>query len=811
MLIPLQDTRPVDVDVEYAQIRQLFLRGYLQTSQLAAEREGRRLSVNNPEWAAKFRLLEAEAMVWRGLYGDALRLLDTPSTVITDHDETIKRLTLKSVSLTRLHQFSIAENALSQAENLCARQSIETCGGVPRARGVLALERGDAAEAQKFFMQSLSFARSHHDRWLEATALLNLGASSLQQEHYDEAAEWSTLAHRAAMALGGEDLAQTSLGNLGWAYFGLGDGERSLQNFLDARKSAARLGDPLFESKWITTAGYVFQTTGDYARASQAYVQALGLAREINSRGDIINSLEVLAHLSVETGKLKEAQAYIEQVAPLVDAGANRMDVLDVLFARGRLAAARHQDSEAESIFRIVENDLDNQTSMRLAAEYELAKLYESEGNAANADRTYRTALTTFESARAQLKNEDSKLPFLANATHVYDAYIHFLVTQGKTDEALAVADGSRARTLAQGLGLTTQTLSFKPAALHPGAIARKADATLLFYWLGEKQSYLWAITPQKTVLFPLPSQNEIAVLVKRYSESLLGPNTGFDSSNEDGLALYRILVEPASPLMRPDSTAVILDDGVLSGLNFETLLVPGPQPHYWIEDATTISAPSLYMLASAKSEARADRKLLLLGDAISTDPDYPELPMAGVEMRQIERHFAASDETIFARQQAYSAAYLKSMPQQYSYIHFVAHGIASRMDPLDSAIILSPSSGAADSFKLYAREIVQHPIHARLVTISSCSGSGSRSYAGEGLVGLSWAFLRAGAHNVIGALWEVSDDSTPRLMDALYQGIEDGLSPSVALRKAKLTLLHSEGRFRSPFFWAPFQIYAGL
>jgi CHAT domain-containing protein len=75
-------------------------------------------------------------------------------------------------------------------------------------------------------------------------------------------------------------------------------------------------------------------------------------------------------------------------------------------------------------------------------------------------------------------------------------------------------------------------------------------------------------------------------------------------------------------------------------------------------------------------------------------------------------------------------------------------------------------------------------------------------------LVGLSWAFLRAGAHSVIGALWEVVDDSTPRLMDTLYQGLEDGQTPAAALRRAKLTLLHSQTKFRRPYYWAPFQIY---
>jgi CHAT domain-containing protein len=77
-------------------------------------------------------------------------------------------------------------------------------------------------------------------------------------------------------------------------------------------------------------------------------------------------------------------------------------------------------------------------------------------------------------------------------------------------------------------------------------------------------------------------------------------------------------------------------------------------------------------------------------------------------------------------------------------------------------------------------------------------------------LVGLSWAFLRAGAHNVIGALWEVSDASTPQLMDELYGGLKKGMHPDSALRNAKLSMLHSSNAFRRPFYWAPFQLYTG-
>jgi CHAT domain-containing protein len=177
--------------------------------------------------------------------------------------------------------------------------------------------------------------------------------------------------------------------------------------------------------------------------------------------------------------------------------------------------------------------------------------------------------------------------------------------------------------------------------------------------------------------------------------------------------------------------------------------------------------------------------------------------------METIEKHFVPAQQQIIAREQATPMAYLSGKPEQFSYIHFVAHGTASRTSPLDSAIVLSKAGAADDSFKLYARDIIHHPLHAQLVTVSTCYGAGARAYSGEGLVGLSWAFLRAGAHNVIGALWEVSDVSTPQLMDEFYGELEKGKTPDTALRNAKLTLLHSNS-YRKPFYWAPFQLYTG-
>jgi CHAT domain-containing protein len=260
-------------------------------------------------------------------------------------------------------------------------------------------------------------------------------------------------------------------------------------------------------------------------------------------------------------------------------------------------------------------------------------------------------------------------------------------------------------------------------------------------------------------------------------------------------------------------SKVLIIPDGVLNGLNFETLLTPGSgNSHYWIEDVTIRNANSIRMLAGVKPDAPPanTKKLLLIGNPIITGTGYDNLVNAFAEIRGIEKHFPKDSETVVTQSGAVPAAYLENKPEEYSYIHFVAHGTASRLDPLDSAVVLSPSPDNPDNFKLYARDIMRDPLHARLVTISSCYGSGLRAYAGEGLVGLSWAFLRAGAHNVIGALWEVNDASTPLLMDRLYAGLETGSTPDDALRAAKLSLIHSPAVYRKPLYWGGFQLYTG-
>lgn len=796
--------------VSFQRAQQSLRRGDLIHAQEEAERCARRFASTDPAWARKFKILQAEALLLRGMYPNVLNLLDKPDPSDT-RGSLIQVLTIEGATHARLHHFTEAQEKLRKADELCKVQEESTCGDMLRAWGVLSLQQGQPAESRHFFEQSLTFARLHGDQFLAATALLNLGLQSLAEQHYDEAIDSTDAAYRIASTLGAEVIAIKALGNLGWAYYNLGDSEKSLELSLQAEEHAHQSGDLIDELSWITNAGYVYQQSQDYPRARQSYLKALQLAQKTNGKEDIYNALRALALVSAQTGELQESRNYADQAIAIARGDHNRLNELYPLFAEGLIAAQSRDQAGAEHTFREIEQDQSSNAMLRWRAQHALARLYDDQKRFGDADSAYRAALATFEAARSSLERNDAKLPFSNNASHIYDDYIHFLVGREKSDEGLRWADYSRARTLAEGLQGAAKGKATL-ASLHPpnpNAIAQRAHGVILFYWLGEKQSYLWAVTPQKTNLYSLPPASEINAAVQRYRKALGGPQDVLESADRDGRYLYDTLVVPARSALPLNANVFIVPDGSLNNLNFDTLLATGPKLHFWIEDATIANASSLRLLGASSSGATAKRKLLLIGNSIAPSDRYPELPKASAQMDSVASHFSPGARKILARDQATPAAYFSSDPSQFSFIHFVAHGTASRLSPLDSAIVLSKSSAEDDSFKLYARDIVRRPLQAQLVTISSCYGAGERAYSGEGLVGLSWAFLRAGAHNVIAALWEASDASTEQLMRKFYDEIEQGRSPDAALRAAKLSLLHGNS-FHSPFYWAPFQLYVG-
>lgn len=818
LLTHVSCNRLPDPQKTFDHARHAFIRGDLDTSRSEAKAARKRFSGENEEWNWRFRLLEAEILVSQGQDKDALSLLNAPlPSKLSGGELAIKQQILQASACIPLGRAGEAERFLNSAQQLSDTLHSSLSGEIARAWGVLEGSRHDQEGAERFFRQSLQVARRQQDDYLEMSDLLNLGVVAERKAHYDESIDWSRAASEKAKLLQHPQIAELALGNLGWAYYKMGDFDRALALYQEAEKTAKELGTVYEQIAWLNNIGVVYDELNQFSLAEDSYRESLALAQKKDNTQQMIDALTELAFVSVQTGHLDEAQHFSEQALQKIHDKDkdDRISELYVILVEGQVAAARGNHEEAEKVLREVASDPQSDLSLRWAAQNDLARLYEQQHQVAAADKQYRAALATIEQARSSLQHEEFKLPFMANASHLYDDYIHFLLEQGKDSQALQLADYSRARTLAEGLGVLQAKSASVPktlsAELSAEQVARQAHATLLFYWVGQERSYLWAITPKSTTRYDLPKAAEIDAAVERYRRALLGWQDVLQTQNQDGIHLYDMLVKPASKLIAPNSRVILITDGSLDNLNFETLLVPVPKPHYWIDDATVLSASSLRVLAVSQAplEKKAGR-LLLIGDAVATTSEYAPLPNAALEIANIGKHFPAQAEQIYTRDRATPAAYAASDPARFSFIHFVAHATASKLSPLDSAIVLSPASAEQDSFKLYARDITQHPLYADLVTISSCNGAGTQAYSGEGLVGLSWAFLRAGAHNVIGALWEVSDASTARLMDQLYEGLQRGEPPEVALRKAKLSLLHSDDVFRKPFYWAPFQLYTG-
>ena len=238
----------------------------------------------------------------------------------------------------------------------------------------------------------------------------------------------------------------------------------------------------------------------------------------------------------------------------------------------------------------------------------------------------------------------------------------------------------------------------------------------------------------------------------------------------------------------------MIVPDGTLATLNFETLVVPGASPHYWINDVTVSNAVSVAALTRNQRSLRAPEDLLAIGDPVDKSGS-PALAHANEEIKLVSSSAPAAAEVVITGKNATPSAYASSHPERFRRIHFAAHGISNQIKPLESAILLSPDG--ENSTSLYGYDIVKHKLTAELVVISSCKGAEGRIY-GEGSVGLAWAFMKAGAHQVIAALWNLDDAAAAELMKTFYDALNSGKSPAAALRAAKLSLM-KDSNHRGP------------
>ncbi len=644
---------------------------------------------------------------------------------------------------------------------------------------------------------------SIHDRTRESYGLLTLANLHINQSRYEDAQIALEHALSVMEEIGDRPSQAGPLNSLGLCLLRLGELDRALQTCQKTRDLAARTGDTHNLEVALGNTGTIYLERNDYRTAGGYFEQALALSEKLNSNMTTAIWLSNLATVSIENKEWDRASAYNIRALSLKQRLHQHDAELYSLVNSARILEGQKKEAEAEGIFLKVSNSASRDAAPALYAHSGLAKMYASQGRDAQAAKEFEAALHVVEQTRSTLHADETKMNFLSNLMNVYGDYVDFLMARGKTERAQEVAEASRSRILQERLGGSEPIRPVTSAEYRQ--VARSKGAILISYWLGEKRSYMWLTTPGQVIAYPLPPREKLRPLIEKYRAMIENLDDPLDVEDSTGRDLYDALLGPVAERIQAGASLYIIPDGALHALNFETLPVTSPKLHYFIEDATVSVVPSLNMLVKRSPAANQSGKLLLIGDPNFASDKYPKLPFAENEIDRIESHFERSKVTAYRRAEAVPAVYQKAPSNAYSYVHFTAHASANREVPLDSAIILSGQSGQNE---LTARDVLKHSMQANIVTISACRGAGAKTFAGEGLVGFMWAFFEAGARNVVAGLWDVSDESTPLLMDRLYAGLTIRESPANALHAAKLDLMKTNQTYRLPYYWGAFQLY---
>jgi CHAT domain-containing protein len=148
-----------------------------------------------------------------------------------------------------------------------------------------------------------------------------------------------------------------------------------------------------------------------------------------------------------------------------------------------------------------------------------------------------------------------------------------------------------------------------------------------------------------------------------------------------------------------------------------------------------------------------------------------------------------------------------------YRYLVFAAHAVApDDVDPIrQPALILAHPE--TDDYLTMA-DVFGLQCNADLIALSACNTGRGEQIRGEGIMGLTRAFMYAGTPAVGVTLWSVDSQASSEVNTRFFRHLKTGKPVADALRQAKLDLLGAAEEdedlehFRHPFFWAPFVMF---
>lgn len=323
------------------------------------------------------------------------------------------------------------------------------------------------------------------------------------------------------------------------------------------------------------------------------------------------------------------------------------------------------------------------------------------------------------------------------------------------------------------------------------------ADIVLIsYYQVGDEILTFVSRQEQITVLRELCHVSEIQGLLRRLNVQWSRFRIGSEFINQHIPLLeraaqqllgtfYQQLFAPLEPLLIDAEKLVIVPHGLLHHIPFHALF---DGQDYLLERFEISYAPSatVFMLCQNRLPNHS-AKIVVMG---VTDPSIPSVVQ---EVQAVASHF--SESNVFLNEQA-TLQSLQLESANCAYLHLASHGFFRADNPMFSAIRLY------DGW-LTAAQAIQLPLENSFVTLSGCETGLSQVIYGDELLGLTRAFLGAGATTLVVSLWLAQDQTTAELMSIFYKQLQrEEVGATAALRHAQCILKRTHPH---PYYWAPF------
>ena len=335
-----------------------------------------------------------------------------------------------------------------------------------------------------------------------------------------------------------------------------------------------------------------------------------------------------------------------------------------------------------------------------------------------------------------------------------------------------------------------------------------------LFYGLGEETIWLWWLDREGLDLFRIGDRKRIEADAREWHDRMKHRDTQRHKQRiEDlGARLAEALLGPVADKLS-DRRLLISTDGALSLIPFGALPDPSGREVPLVTRNEIVYISSLSILAALEERAKDEppRKHDQLLTAFQSPAYHPESGFATLRYSGHADIFAsmpfAEKVEVYKGKDASKSTILEGVGDRSRVLHFGTHGLIYTQHSELSGLVLATMNEAGEHIDGYLRafEIRTLDILAELVVLCACESALGKELRGEGLVGLSQAFLEAGARGVIVTGWSIEDEPTTEFMRYFYTYLHENQGrPADALRRAQLAMQNSE-RWSAPYYWAGF------